>query len=71
MDRSEQEVIIESLCDNLKERMLRNISRLPETWDGVEFRWYMQDIAIEEFTWGTENKKRKRAYRNHKLVYNL
>ena len=42
--------LTESLCDNLKAAILEAVPYMPDTWDGLELREFMADLARERFT---------------------
>lgn len=44
--KDEKKVIIEKLCSTLKISILNNLNILPEDWEDLELRQYLNDKAL-------------------------
>ena len=62
MTQEEKINLVQGLCFDLRRKMLENVKYTPETWEGLELRWWLVDSA-KRFT-GKIDKKRKRSYNN-------
>ncbi len=75
MDEEEKIDFIVSLLENVKDKLLLNITRYPDDWDGIELRWLISEYVEANVIFGVtgHNKKSKRykEYRNTVLVENL
>ena len=78
MNATEKKKFIRELIGNLRERILENVPRMPEEWDGIELRQYVADrfmnstiLTPAELRVRPHLRKRARDYRNEVLVRNL
>ena len=71
MDKQEQITFVTALCNSIADEIIRKVEagKIPDDWDGIEFRWLVQDYATTRF--GAREKKRKRAFRSATIVNNL
>lgn len=73
MNKDEQIVFVKALTEDLAKQLIIKIEngRIPESWDGLELRWLIQ----EQVTWNNYSsktmKKRKREFKNTCLVNGL
>lgn len=70
MSKDGQRELIESLCDTLKEQMLKHLNSIPDNWDGIELRRYLVYKA-KDFEIGNFEGKRKRDYLNTLITTTL
>lgn len=73
MTKQEQTVIIQELCDTLAKSMLAKVDKLPDSWDGIELRWLLIDVAHRFIPGDTAKRqmKRRKEFCNTVLVENL
>jgi len=71
MDTKEKKIFIRELTKNVQKEILKNISKMPEDWDGVELRWYIAYRFGQVVFGGTSSKQRRKAFCNTILVNNL
>ncbi len=71
MDMEEQTTFVDEYCNSLRDKVKGYIAqgKLPETWNGLELRNLIADIA-------NENKmhlegKRLKEYKNDRLINNI
>jgi hypothetical protein len=69
--RKEKIALVETLCDSVKAKIISEIDNIPESWDGFEIRWYLQDAFSHEARFGISNRKRRSSYLNDKYTKNL
>lgn len=52
MTPEKQKEIVQSLCDSLRDEMLKRIDacEVPEEWDGIELRQWFAELAWRERT---------------------
>ncbi len=70
MTKDEQVLFVDALTKDLAKQLIKKIDegKIPENWDGIELRWYMQ----EQISWERKDQnKRKRAYKNTCMVNGL
>lgn len=72
MNKDEKREFIESACETLRDSMLKNLDKIPKTWDGWELRYYLKEKA-SEFVWEDmlEDEERLEKYENDVIVHNL
>lgn len=70
MTKTEKKKFIKSLCDSIRDDLVKKVERMPDEWDGHELRELIADLADRERT-SSMTGKRKRDYRNEVLVRNL
>lgn len=71
MNRNEQMLFINELCDDIKAGMIHDLPKVPEEWDGFELRHWIADRFKDRAVFGTPDKARVKRYRNTALVNNL
>jgi len=73
VNRQEQEHFITELIDNVKQDILKESPKYPDTWDGIELRWRIADVFGQVVFGDTGKRKGKRYldYRNTVIVENL
>lgn len=72
MTSNEQREFVESICNDLKESLLKKLPKIPEDWDGHEIRQWILDYYSDNYVIGTAlSGGRKRDYKNTIIVNNL
>lgn len=74
MNANEKKEFISSLLNAVKEKLVKNIDKYPESWDGLELRWLIMDHVNESVVFGSgldKKSRRYKEYRNTVLVENL
>lgn len=69
--RTMQRRIVRELCATMRKRMLENINKTPEQWNGRELRQWFADIAGEDINYLKMDRARMREYQNERLTRNL
>ncbi|MFA5340591.1 MAG: hypothetical protein WC332_02325 [Clostridia bacterium] len=69
MNKYEKVTFITDLIKNVQDNILKNVDKMPEDWNGAEFRMYISD-KFKEIVF-KENAKLKRNYNNDVLINNL
>lgn len=76
MTRDDQKKFVTSLCDSIKDEVIKKIEsgKIPENWDGMEFRQLLKDnfahqtyLDNRSFGYGKKTK-RYREYVNTVIV---
>lgn len=73
MNKDEKITFINDLTDCCKQEIINKIlnNKIPENWDGIELRQYISE-KFKEVVWlKILTGKRKREYKNTKLINNL
>jgi hypothetical protein len=71
MTKAEKKRFIRELCGNVAKEAQEKVSRMPESWDGIELRQYLADKFADAVMKGTMSPTRRRAYNNEVIVSNL
>lgn len=75
MTKREQKHIVRTLCESIQSSVLQAIEqrRIPDSWDGIELRQYVAELAMNSrATWFQSLKDpRRKEYENTTLVNNL
>lgn len=71
MTKKDQRRIITEMITGLRKRMIENLPNVPDTWDGIELRQWLTDVANEVYVMRPMDRRRMQAYRNNKLTRNL
>lgn len=73
MDKAERERFINGLVNNVKQNLLEESAKYPDTWDGIELRWRIADVFSQVVFGDTGKRKGKRYldYRNTVMVEGL
>ncbi len=69
--KQEQINFVNSLCEAIRADIVKSIEsgKIPENWDGIEFRWLVEERSKTNF--GNVTKKRKADFNNTVIVNNL
>ncbi len=65
----EKKQFIKTMCDNVRNDMLKKVGNMPEYWDGKFLRLYIAE-KYSEIVWKSM-KHPKRKYNNDMLVNSL
>lgn len=65
MDAADKEKFIRSLCDSVRDRTIESIRHMPESWDGIELRWFLS-AAFERQTTPRLDQSLKRRFRDYR-----
>jgi len=69
MTYKEQTKLIWELIDNVREDILKESTKYPETWTGVEIRWRVADV-FSQVVFGDIGKRKGKRYLDYKnFVY--
>lgn len=71
MTKPEQLEFIEDLLANIKAGIIRDLPRVPDTWDGHELRMWVAERVDRGANMGTLKGRRLHEYTNTVLVENL
>lgn len=73
MKNYEQSMFVNEMIERIRADILVKITigTIPESWDGVELRQYIAERFNECIMKETLTGKRKREYKNTKLINNL
>ncbi len=71
MKLADKKKFIRSLCNNIRDELLRKAASMPENWDGIELRQIIGEKAAHEMAPRILTGKRKRAYRAEIYQRNL
>ena len=65
MNRQEQKEFVESICESLKNSLLKKVADVPENWDGIALRRRVGDYYESHYKEvGTLSGARKKDYKN-------
>jgi hypothetical protein len=67
MTPADKEKFIRSLCDSIRDEVIKRIQYMPDAWDGIELREYLARLFEGERYLGRNprpDKRRLRDYRN-------
>jgi hypothetical protein len=74
MTEQQKKTFIRELLASVEREALSKIPAMPETWDGIELRWYLAE-KFKQSTMSTSGdrsrQQRKRDYDNEVIVRNL
>lgn len=72
MTIDEKEKFISDLTTAIKDQLLRNVHRVPESWDGFELRQWIADTTVYEVGEAIQtDRKRFKNYKNDVLINGL
>lgn len=64
MDTQRKLRLINELVDNVKADIIKEVSKMPEEWNGIELRWYISE-KFAEVVFGGWHDKRTKRYREY------
>ena len=69
MDKEQKIAFVKSMLKSIGAEILEDIEKgkVPETWDGIELRWLIQDRAQSHYG----DLRRKKEYTNTVIVNSL
>jgi hypothetical protein len=72
MTKQEQKEFVKTCLDSLEVHFnkLHDQGKIPITWDGIELRWFINDMA-KTLNWSKTSNHRKQEYNNHIFTNNL
>ena len=59
----EKIVFIDELFNAVKDEILKDVSKYPENWDGIELRWLIRE-KFNQVVWGGFQDKREKRFRD-------
>lgn len=66
MDRVQQKQIVDEMLEGLKESLYKRLDIVPESWDGIELRWWLYDtVEVQFVSYINSNYKRKGRRRDY------
>ena len=69
MIHTEQTNLIQELIATVRDDILREASKYPETWDGIELRWRVADV-FSQVVFGDIGKRKGKRYLDYRnFVY--
>ena len=69
MTYAEQTRLIEELIDNVQDNIVKESTKYPENWNGVEIRWRIADV-FSQVVFGDIGKRKGKRYLDYKnFVY--
>lgn len=69
MNKKEQQKLVETICNDLKETLLSKVQHCPEHWDGIELRRWIGDYYNMHYkNLGTFDGKRRKDYNNEMIT---
>jgi hypothetical protein len=73
LNKLEKQQFIVELTGNIMNKAIEQTAKMPESWDGIELRWYLADKFADAVFGETSKRKGKRynEYRNSVIVDNL
>ena len=78
MNKTEQKNLIKVICNNNRDWMVEQVTKnkIPQHWDGFEFRHWLEHIAREENIWNRidykkSNKARIKDCNNTMIINNI
>ncbi len=63
MNEEEKKVFIEDLITNVKKEIIKNVSKMPDNWNGTELRWYIKDHFKDVIS--GKHDRRSKQYRDY------
>lgn len=69
--KAEKRRFVRELVGSVRRDLLKQIERVPESWDGIELRQYIADTFQAHAYLLQRDKRRYRDYQNEKLVRNI
>ena len=67
MDIPQKLTFIHELINHVKNDITRQVSKMPEDWDGIELRWYISE-RFSEVVHRRTDKRSKRYQDYHNFV---
>lgn len=73
MNKKEQKQFVNELIENIRKDIIKimDTKEIPENWDGIELRWYINDHYARAVLGNMGSKQRRKEYLNTVLVNNL
>lgn len=71
MDKVNQSRILGEILENAAELLFEDLEKIPEEWDGIELRQWVADRIREDFAYKPMERKRKKNYKNERIVRNI
>jgi len=78
MNKTEKKRFIRELISSTQQRILENVTEMPEQWDGIELRQYIAEKFLyaslftpNEIRLRPHLKRRKKDYENEVITRNL
>lgn len=74
MTRADQKRIVKQMLKGLRETLLEDLPKVPETWSGFELRQWIADTARDRYAIHASrwpNPRGMQEYRNERAVRNL
>lgn len=71
MTLKEKEKFCEELIGYAKKKVMERLERTPESWDGIELRYFIEEVFADQCVFGhfrDKKNKRYREYRNYVIV---
>ena len=73
MNHPEQLIFIVDLVENTRKKIIKNLDKYPEKWDGIELRWLIKEhfdqVVLDRYT--HKNLKKYKNFKNECIVNNL
>jgi hypothetical protein len=70
MNKAEKKEFIKSLCNSVRDDLLKKVDIMPECWDGLELRLLLAAKFERESRFDI-SRKRKSAFQNEVAVKNI
>ncbi len=72
MTKQEQKEFVKTCLDSLESHFnkLYDQDKIPITWDGIELRWFINDMA-KTLNWSKSSNHRKQEYNHYIFTNNL
>jgi hypothetical protein len=71
MTKEERQAFIKEHIQAVQTHVLLMVSKMPDTWDGLELKQYVSDSFNITPVWWRGKLKRKKEYNNDVMVNNL
>ncbi len=64
MNMKEKDNFINGMIEKVKKEILNKLDKIPESWDGIELRFYIKD-CFSAVVWGDLSDRRSKDHRNY------
>lgn len=71
MNQQEKTQFILDITENLRNALLEQVHKMPDSWDGIEIRQLTEDMVKSRFNYRRMSPARKRHYNNTVVNKNL
>lgn len=72
MTQNERKKLLRNLCNQIRDKLLKQSGEWPDNWDGVELRWLLkQAVDYEQVTFVNKKSKRWQEFKNDWSIRNL